>query len=260
MVESIFEISSGQASAFHRRGRQLHVGSGGAAHAARAGSFPVRISTRSHKTERSGGGGHSRRRSVTRRTTCASADVIVYSARDCARRTPSARRRRRLGIPQIERCDLIGQLMSGSRFAVGVSGTHGKTTTTSMLAQVLHERWCSTLPFISAVSWTSSAAARGAAAGDDFIVRGMRIHANASCISSPTIAIITQYRRGSSRLLPRYRSYRIGVFAKYAAPAAGRRLVRGLGRRCARAPRTAQGARCTHAYLRSRAKTAICAP
>ena len=62
------------------------------------------------------------------------ADVIVYSAAipaDNAERAEAAR----LGIPQIERCDLIGQLMEGYPFAVGVSGTHGKTTTTSMLAQ-----------------------------------------------------------------------------------------------------------------------------
>ena len=62
------------------------------------------------------------------------ADIIFYSAAispDNAERAEAAR----LGIPQIERCDLIGQLMAGSSFAVGVSGTHGKTTTTSMLAQ-----------------------------------------------------------------------------------------------------------------------------
>ena len=62
------------------------------------------------------------------------ADVVVYSAAispDNVERAEAAR----LGVPEIERCDLIGQLMAGSSFAVGVSGTHGKTTTTSMLAQ-----------------------------------------------------------------------------------------------------------------------------
>jgi len=62
------------------------------------------------------------------------AEVIVYSAA-IAPENPERAEAVRLGIPQIERCDLIGQLMEGSRFAVGVSGTHGKTTTTSMLAQ-----------------------------------------------------------------------------------------------------------------------------
>ena len=41
------------------------------------------------------------------------------------------------GIPQIERAELLGQVMEGHRDAVCVSGTHGKTTTTSMLAQML---------------------------------------------------------------------------------------------------------------------------
>ena len=62
------------------------------------------------------------------------ADVIVYSAAIGAD-NPERREAERLGIPQIERCDLIGQLMEGHPFAVGVSGTHGKTTTTSMMAQ-----------------------------------------------------------------------------------------------------------------------------
>ncbi len=62
------------------------------------------------------------------------ADVIVYSAAIAAD-NPERAEAARLGIPQIERCDLIGQLMDGHRFAVGISGTHGKTTTTSMMAQ-----------------------------------------------------------------------------------------------------------------------------
>ena len=41
------------------------------------------------------------------------------------------------GIPQIERAELLGQVMEGHQDAVCVSGTHGKTTTTSMLAQML---------------------------------------------------------------------------------------------------------------------------
>ena len=66
------------------------------------------------------------------------ADVIVYSAAISMENSERAEAAR-LGIEQIERCDLIGQLMAGSRFAVGVSGTHGKTTTTSMLSQILVE-------------------------------------------------------------------------------------------------------------------------
>ena len=63
------------------------------------------------------------------------ADIVVYSAA-ISPENPERAEAARLGIPQLERCDLIGELMEGAPFAVGVSGTHGKTTTTSMLAQV----------------------------------------------------------------------------------------------------------------------------
>ena len=63
------------------------------------------------------------------------ADMIVFSAAIPPENPERAEGFRR-GIPQLERCDLIGELMEGAPFAVGVSGTHGKTTTTSMLAQV----------------------------------------------------------------------------------------------------------------------------
>ena len=41
------------------------------------------------------------------------------------------------GVPQIERAELLGQVMEGHRDAVCVSGAHGKTTASSMLAQML---------------------------------------------------------------------------------------------------------------------------
>ena len=62
------------------------------------------------------------------------AEMVVYSAA-IAPDNPERVEAARLGIPQMERCDLIGRIMQGSECAVAVSGTHGKTTTTSMLAQ-----------------------------------------------------------------------------------------------------------------------------
>ena len=64
------------------------------------------------------------------------ADLMIYTiaiSEDNVERKEA----RRLGIPQIERAVLLGQLMDGYPTAVGVCGTHGKTTTTSMLAQIL---------------------------------------------------------------------------------------------------------------------------
>lgn len=42
-------------------------------------------------------------------------------------------------IPIITRAKLLGQIMSHYKPAIGVSGTHGKTTTTSMISQILLE-------------------------------------------------------------------------------------------------------------------------
>lgn len=41
------------------------------------------------------------------------------------------------GIPTIERAELLGALMELYKYPIAVAGTHGKTTTTSMLALVL---------------------------------------------------------------------------------------------------------------------------
>lgn len=41
------------------------------------------------------------------------------------------------GIPSLNRAELLGQLMKNYRNPVAVSGTHGKTTTTSMLSEIL---------------------------------------------------------------------------------------------------------------------------
>ena len=61
------------------------------------------------------------------------ADVIIYSAAilpDNAERMEGVR----LGIPEMERSTLLGQLMLGHDNVLCVSGAHGKTTTSSMLA------------------------------------------------------------------------------------------------------------------------------
>lgn len=63
-------------------------------------------------------------------------DLIIYSAAILAD-NPEREECYRLGIPQLERGPLLGQLMQGYDSSIGVCGTHGKTTTTSMLAQIL---------------------------------------------------------------------------------------------------------------------------
>ena len=43
----------------------------------------------------------------------------------------------KLGIPSLTRAELLGQLMKNYELPVAVSGTHGKTTTTSMISEIL---------------------------------------------------------------------------------------------------------------------------
>ncbi|MCR5419812.1 MAG: UDP-N-acetylmuramate--L-alanine ligase [Lachnospiraceae bacterium] len=44
---------------------------------------------------------------------------------------------KRRGIPMLTRAELLGQIMKNYKVAVAVAGTHGKTTTTSMITDVL---------------------------------------------------------------------------------------------------------------------------
>jgi len=64
------------------------------------------------------------------------ADLVIYTIAIAAD-NPERMEADLLGLPQIERATLLGQLMEGYPTAIGVCGTHGKTTTTSMIAQIL---------------------------------------------------------------------------------------------------------------------------
>ena len=64
------------------------------------------------------------------------ADLIVYSAA-IHPDNPERAEARRLGIPEMERSTLLGELMRGAKTAICVSGTHGKTTTSGMIGQAL---------------------------------------------------------------------------------------------------------------------------
>lgn len=66
------------------------------------------------------------------------ADLVIYTAAILPD-NPEWVEMQRLGLPSMERAELLGQLMEGYPQAIGVCGTHGKTTTTSMLSQVLVE-------------------------------------------------------------------------------------------------------------------------
>lgn len=65
-------------------------------------------------------------------------DLVVYTAAihpDNAELAAAVSK----GIPTLTRAQLLGQIMTNYKYSMAVSGTHGKTTTTAMLANVLLE-------------------------------------------------------------------------------------------------------------------------
>ena len=65
-------------------------------------------------------------------------DVVVYTAA-IHEDNPEYMEVVRQGIPMLSRAELLGQLMNNYETPIAVSGTHGKTTTTSMLSHILLE-------------------------------------------------------------------------------------------------------------------------
>lgn len=66
------------------------------------------------------------------------ADLLVYTVAMPADNSEYARAAE-LGIPCVSRADYLGYLMSGYKNRIGVSGMHGKSTTTSMLERIFTE-------------------------------------------------------------------------------------------------------------------------
>ena len=63
-------------------------------------------------------------------------NVVVYTAaiHDDNEEFMAAKEK---NLPMLSRAELLGQLMTNYKFPIAVSGTHGKTTTTSMLSHIL---------------------------------------------------------------------------------------------------------------------------
>lgn len=61
-------------------------------------------------------------------------ELVVYSAA-ISKDNPELIRAAELGIPTMERCDLLGIITRKYSNVIGVSGTHGKTTVSSMITQ-----------------------------------------------------------------------------------------------------------------------------
>ena len=64
------------------------------------------------------------------------ADIVVYSAA-IGKDNPELVRAHELGIPCVSRAQMLGELMKDHYNSIAIAGTHGKTTTTSMISLIL---------------------------------------------------------------------------------------------------------------------------
>ncbi|MGL4730653.1 MAG: UDP-N-acetylmuramate--L-alanine ligase [Clostridium sp.] len=65
-------------------------------------------------------------------------DLVVYTAA-IAEDNPEIVRAKKDGIQMLNRAEFLGAIMKGHKYGVAISGTHGKTTTTSMMTHIALE-------------------------------------------------------------------------------------------------------------------------
>lgn len=115
------------------------------------------------------------------------ADVLVYTVAMPAD-DPQYVRALERGIPRISRADYLGYLMSGYARRIGVSGTHGKSTTTSMLERILTQSGLDPTVSCGAVMLDAGAAYR--VGGEEFFVFEACEYMDSFLDFYPTTAII----------------------------------------------------------------------
>lgn len=63
------------------------------------------------------------------------ADLVVYTAA-IAEDNPELMQAKELSLPLMDRAEFLGYIMKGHKYNLTISGTHGKTTTTSMISHI----------------------------------------------------------------------------------------------------------------------------
>lgn len=75
---------------------------------------------------------------------------------------------RKMGIDVVDRAELVGMMMKGYRYPVSIAGTHGKTTTSSMVSEILLASGCD--PTISIGGMLPSIGGNYRVGGKDYFV------------------------------------------------------------------------------------------
>ena len=95
---------------------------------------------------------------------------------------------RRCGIPVIKRAEMLGELMR-LKFSIGISGTHGKTTTTSMIGKILQQaNYQPTLIVGGVVAELGTGASLG---GGDYLVAEADEYDRSFLSMFPSVAVVT---------------------------------------------------------------------
>ena len=66
------------------------------------------------------------------------ANLIVFSSAVNKEKNIEIKKGRELGIPIMRRAEMLAELVRIKPLSIGVSGTHGKTTTCSLIGSILH--------------------------------------------------------------------------------------------------------------------------
>ncbi len=114
-------------------------------------------------------------------------DLVVYTAAIHPDNEEFAEAIRR-GIPMLSRAELLGEIMTNYSEAVNVAGTHGKTTTTSMLSEILIEAGKD--PTVSVGGLLDAIGGNLRNGGRDYFVAEACEYTNSFLSFHPTIAVV----------------------------------------------------------------------
>jgi UDP-N-acetylmuramate--alanine ligase len=114
-------------------------------------------------------------------------DLIVRSAA-IKDDNPEVKKARELSIPIIERSQLLGGLMKLYKNSIGVAGTHGKTTTTSMISLLLQSDDKNPTTLVGGI--LENIGGNFKIGGNEYFVTEACEYCNSFLDFSPTIAVI----------------------------------------------------------------------
>ena len=113
-------------------------------------------------------------------------DVVVISSA-IGENNPEVVEARRLGVPVIKRAEMLGELMR-LKFSIGVAGTHGKTTTTSMVGMILRRANLNPTLIVGGIV---SELGTGASLGEgDYLVAEADEYDRSILATFPTMAVV----------------------------------------------------------------------